>query len=89
MHSLETNGAGISTENAGSDYRVEIDTSTFGYTPRKLRVVCIGSGFSGLTLAYKIQHSDQDLSFVDFTIYEKNAEVGGTWLENKYPGVAW
>ena len=89
MHSRETNGAGISAGNTGSDYRVEIDTSIFGYTPRKLRVVCIGSGFSGLTLAYKIQHSDQDLSFVDFTIYEKNTEVGGTWLENKYPGVAW
>lgn len=27
--------------------------------------------------------------FVDLTIYEKNQDVGGTWLENRYPGIAW
>ncbi|KAL4798345.1 hypothetical protein BDV19DRAFT_21008 [Aspergillus venezuelensis] len=63
-----------------------IDTSLFAFTPRKLRVVCIGAGFSGLTTAYKLKH-ERPLDFVDFTIYEKNCEVGGTWFENVYPGV--
>ncbi|KAL4945497.1 hypothetical protein BDV06DRAFT_219188 [Aspergillus oleicola] len=63
-----------------------IDTSLFAYTPRKLRVVCIGAGFSGLITAYKLKH-ERPLDFVDFTIYEKNCEVGGVWFENVYPGI--
>ncbi|KAL4923134.1 flavin-containing monooxygenase [Aspergillus undulatus] len=74
-----------STDNVSpSDFT--IDTSLFAFTPRKLRVVCIGAGFSGLIMAYKLKHS-RPLDFVDFTIYEKNVEVGGTWFENVYPGV--
>ncbi|RAL07846.1 flavin-containing monooxygenase [Aspergillus homomorphus CBS 101889] len=63
-----------------------IDPQRFAFTPRKVRVVCIGAGYAGLNLAYKLQH-ESPLDFVDFTIYEKNAEVGGTWFENTYPGV--
>lgn len=58
------------------------------YTPRKIRVVCIGAGFSGLMLAYKYRTELKDLNCVDLTIYEKNEDIGGTWLENRYPGVA-
>jgi hypothetical protein len=65
-----------------------VDPSEFAFTPRKLRVVCIGTGFSGLILAYKLKH-ERPLDFVDYTIYEKNPEVGGTWYENVYPGVGW
>ncbi|PWY76999.1 FAD/NAD(P)-binding domain-containing protein [Aspergillus heteromorphus CBS 117.55] len=63
-----------------------VDPKRFAFTPRKLKIVCIGAGFSGLILAHKLQH-EQPLDFVDFTIYEKNQEVGGTWFENIYPGV--
>ncbi|KAF4269148.1 hypothetical protein CNMCM8812_001588 [Aspergillus fumigatus] len=63
-----------------------VDPSQFAFTPRKLRVVCIGAGFSGLILAYKLKH-ERPIDFVDYTIYEKNPEVGGTWYENVYPGV--
>ena len=28
------------------------------------------------------------LGITDFTIYEKEGEVGGTWLVNSYPGCA-
>lgn len=87
MHSQEPDSAAVGAGTAGRDWG--IDPAVFAYTPRKLKVVCIGAGFSGLILAHKIKYSDRDLSFVDFTIYEKNSEVGGTWLENKYPGVAW
>ncbi|KAH7083601.1 hypothetical protein FB567DRAFT_604618 [Paraphoma chrysanthemicola] len=52
---------------------------------RHMRVICVGAGASGLYLAYKLKHY-----FTDFTldIYEKNADIGGTWFENRYPGCA-
>ena len=52
--------------------------------PRQLRVVCIGAGFAGLMLAHRVKQHD----FIDLCIYEKNAGIGGTWFENKYPGAA-
>lgn len=58
------------------------------FKPRKLRVVCIGAGYSGLMLAYKLKYEMPMEDFIDLAIYEKNADVGGTWLENRYPGVA-
>lgn len=58
------------------------------YTPRKLRVVCIGAGYSGLMVAYKIKYETPRDHFIDLAIYEKNTDIGGTWLENRYPGVA-
>ncbi|RFU29418.1 hypothetical protein B7463_g6928, partial [Scytalidium lignicola] len=52
---------------------------------RKLRMVCIGAGIAGIAAAYKYQRQATNL---DFIIYEKNNDVGGTWLENRYPGCA-
>lgn len=60
-----------------------------GFTPRKLKIVCVGAGFSGLTLAYKIKHELQLDGLIDYAIYDKNPEIGGTWTENRYPGVRW
>ncbi|KAJ9611624.1 hypothetical protein H2200_004808 [Cladophialophora chaetospira] len=58
------------------------------YTSRRLRVITIGAGYSGLTLAHKFQHQHSDLSdVIDHTIYEVRSELGGTWLMNTYPGV--
>jgi cation diffusion facilitator CzcD-associated flavoprotein CzcO len=58
------------------------------YTTRKLRVVTIGAGISGLTFAHKIQHEFPDLQeFIEHTIFEKLDSVGGTWKVNTYPGV--
>ncbi len=56
-----------------------------GFKKRRLRLICIGAGLAGIAAAYKYQ---KDLENVDFTIYEKNEEVGGTWYENRYPGCA-
>lgn len=55
------------------------------HTKRKLRLICIGAGISGIAAAYKYQ---KDLENVEFIIYEKNDDVGGTWYENRYPGCA-
>lgn len=58
------------------------------YTPRKLRVVTIGAGLSGLTFAHKIQHAHPELQdFISHTTFEALDEVGGTWKVNTYPGV--
>ena len=48
-------------------------------SPRKLRVVCIGAGFAGLTLAYKINIEKQLGHIIDFQVYERQHDVGGTW----------
>jgi cation diffusion facilitator CzcD-associated flavoprotein CzcO len=60
----------------------------YAFTPRKLRVVTIGAGFSGLLMAHKFQHRFPELQdYVQHTIYEARSDVGGTWLINSYPGV--
>lgn len=43
--------------------------------------VIIGAGVSGLGMAIKMREAG-----IPFVIYEKNRTVGGTWLENSYPG---
>ena len=48
---------------------------------RAFTVAVIGAGMSGLLAAYRLQQAG-----VPFVIIEKNADVGGTWLENSYPG---
>jgi len=52
---------------------------------RQMRVICIGAGIAGIAAAYKYERR---LINASFTIYEKNHDVGGTWLENRYPGCA-
>lgn len=44
-------------------------------------VVVIGCGQSGLLAAIRLKQAG-----VPFTVVEKNAGVGGTWWENRYPG---
>jgi 4-hydroxyacetophenone monooxygenase len=44
-------------------------------------VLVIGAGICGLTLSVKLAHLG-----IDHTLIEKNADVGGTWFENRYPG---
>ena len=53
--------------------------------PRPLRVIYIGAGVSGICAAIRFP---EYLPTVELQIYEKNAEVGGTWFENRYPGCA-
>lgn len=59
------------------------------HTRRRIRLVCIGAGFAGLMLAHKIRFQLKFDLMIDLCIYEKNVDVGGTWLLNGYPGVRW
>jgi 4-hydroxyacetophenone monooxygenase len=45
------------------------------------RVAIIGAGMSGLLAAIRLEQAG-----VPYVVLEKNAAVGGTWLENSYPG---
>src|SRR5437868_2559335 len=44
-------------------------------------VLIIGAGMSGILAAIHLSKAD-----VPFTIVDKNADIGGTWFENAYPG---
>ena len=60
------------------DHDVQLDRlSTDVDTP----VVIVGAGISGLGLSVQLTALG-----IDHVIVEKNADVGGTWFENRYPG---
>jgi cation diffusion facilitator CzcD-associated flavoprotein CzcO len=44
----------------------------------------IGAGLSGMCMAIKLKEA----GFHNFKLYEKADNVGGTWRDNSYPGVA-
>ncbi|KAF5560695.1 sterigmatocystin biosynthesis monooxygenase stcW [Fusarium napiforme] len=51
---------------------------------RKLRIIHVGAGASGLMTAYKAERMLQNYELV---LYDKNPVIGGTWYENRYPGM--
>lgn len=77
----------MSNRNAPNAAHVSGTHNVRGQNPihhaRRLKVICIGAGASGLLLAYKLQRSFENFELV---VYEKNDAVSGTWYENKYPG---
>jgi len=48
---------------------------------RKLKVLVVGAGMSGLLTGIRLSQAG-----VPFEIVDKNPDVGGTWFENTYPG---
>jgi 4-hydroxyacetophenone monooxygenase len=46
-----------------------------------MHVVVIGAGISGICTAIKLSQLG-----IPYTVLEKNDRIGGTWLENDYPG---
>jgi cation diffusion facilitator CzcD-associated flavoprotein CzcO len=52
---------------------------------RRLRVIIIGAGISGILSCIRFK---QRIPNIDLRLYDKNAEIGGTWFENRYPGCA-
>jgi 4-hydroxyacetophenone monooxygenase len=49
--------------------------------PADFQVVIIGAGLSGVCMALKLASAG-----INFVVLEKDADLGGTWLENVYPG---
>ncbi len=48
------------------------------------RFLIIGAGMAGMLAAIKLQEA----GYTNMRVYEKASELGGTWRENTYPGVA-
>lgn len=55
-----------------------------GVPVRDLRVAVIGAGMAGIASVIKLREAGID----DVTVFEKAHDVGGTWRENTYPGIA-
>src|SRR3954454_16729220 len=49
---------------------------------RHARFGILGAGFGGLGMAIKLKQAGLE----DFVIFERDADVGGTWWANTYPG---
>ena len=49
--------------------------------PSPLKVIYIGAGVSGICAAIRFPQLVPNL---ELAIYDKNADVGGTWFENRY-----
>ncbi len=60
-----------------SGYRIREES--YG-TKRPVRVVLMGAGASTLNFLKK---AEEQMKNVKITVYEKNHDVGGTWLENR------
>lgn len=54
-----------------------------GMDERKLRYVVIGAGMSGILAAIRLKGRGE----TDLVVYEKGHTIGGTWRENRYPGL--
>ena len=60
------------------------ESSNSGEHIQSVRVVILGTGFSGLGMAIRLKQHGQE----DFVILEKATDIGGTWRDNTYPGCA-
>jgi len=49
-----------------------------------LEYAIVGAGFGGIAMARALERAGID----NYQVFEKAAEVGGTWRENHYPGAA-
>src|SRR3954447_26930250 len=58
--------------------------ASFRAMPERPRstVAVIGAGVSGMAMGLRLQDAG-----IPYTIFEKASEVGGTWRENRYPGL--
>lgn len=60
------------------DVRIPLNDQ-YAFTPRKLKVITIGAGFSGLLMAHKFQHRFPEMQeYVEHTILERHSDIGGT-----------
>ena len=77
-----TTTAAMPSEEINNEYSIR--ESLMG-TKRPIRVIFMGMGASGINFAAQVQKRAEN---IDLVVYEKNHDLGGTWLENRYPGCA-
>ena len=60
------------------------NTGSYDRDVAHLRVVVVGAGFSGLSVASRLREQGEE----SFAVLEQGESVGGVWRDNTYPGVA-
>lgn len=65
----------------GLDPSFDLDQRKAFDVPHDFKIVIIGAGVAGLCAAIRLQ-----LAGIPYVVLEKNANLGGTWYENHYPG---
>lgn len=75
----QSNKARVPVPNIGEKCR--LGSNTF-LDIQHFETIIIGSGFSGLMAAVRLQEKQ----CTDFLILERNEQLGGTWQVNSYPG---
>lgn len=76
------------TETVPSEYG-DVVSASMGFeappatveSSRPLKAIIIGGGISGMAAAMELRQRG-----IDYRIFEKNEDFGGTWWENRYPG---
>jgi hypothetical protein len=63
--------------------KLKIDANHCIDDVRELKVAVVGAGLSGINAGILLPAK---VPGIKLTIFEKNADVSGTWLENAYPG---
>ena len=63
-----TNGRGYTIKESNSGQR------------RPIRVICAGAGASGICLSKYVKDQAKN---VDLVVYEKNEDIGGTWVSRQ------
>ena len=53
----------------------------------RFKILVIGAGAAGIDFLHHAPRHLQGLG-VEYACYDKNSDIGGTWLENRYPGCA-
>lgn len=79
LANFKTDGYATNGVDRSEDYQIP-DVILGAPSVRKIRILSVGAGISGILNAYLIQ---KELENVDHVIYEKNPDIGGTWLENR------
>jgi cation diffusion facilitator CzcD-associated flavoprotein CzcO len=72
------------TNKSQQDTRLSNELSGVEAPIRRVRMVILGTGFSGLGMAIQLKQHGYD----DFVVIERAADIGGTWRDNTYPGCA-
>lgn len=88
-----TSGNGGAEESSRIRDQAPPETDEHGYrikeqpmgTKKKVKVILMGAGASSLNFFKK---AEEEMENMEMVCYEKNGDVGGTWLENRYPGCA-
>ena len=77
-HIPDEYGAMIAAELPATDPPVRADPAPL---PGDFKYVIVGAGVSGLCAAIQLEGRG-----ADYVILEQHSSVGGTWVENRYPG---